>query len=247
MLYFTSIQKKYYKLLKIFQVEAGLCYAPVIRRSSNMCKLEDALNQQLLTRLDQLISILTPAKANYQKQSKLLDSAHSFIWQAHSYELKPINRPAKLPLELFTGIDSVKDILMQNSLQFAQGFSANNCLLWGARGMGKSSLIKAIHHKIVETYPLKLIEISRNDLSTLSILLDILANSQHRVILFCDDLSFEQDTQDYKALKSLLDGGLETRPQNLLFYATSNRKHLLPRQAIENEQATASNLSLIHI
>ena len=139
----------------------------------------------------------------------------------------------------------VRDILHENTLRFAEGFAANNVLLWGARGMGKSSLVKAVHEDVraASGVSLKLVEVHREDIHTLPALLDILKASGHRVIVFCDDLSFDHDDTAYKSLKAALDGGIEGRPDNVLFYATSNRRHLLPRHMMENEQSTAINPS----
>jgi predicted AAA+ superfamily ATPase len=142
------------------------------------------------------------------------------------------------------GIDRVRDILLANTLQFGRGLPANNALLWGARGMGKSSLVKAVHAEAVEQgMPLKLVELSREDLGSVGRLLNVLREARARVILFCDDLSFSHDDQHYKALKAVLDGGIEGRPDNVVFYATSNRRHLMPRDMIENERSSAINPS----
>ncbi len=139
----------------------------------------------------------------------------------------------------------MRDILHENTLRFAEGFPANNVLLWGARGMGKSSLVKAVHADIVKTsgIPLKLVEVHREDIATLPALLDIIKDAPLRIVVFCDDLSFDHDDTAYKSLKAALDGGVEGRPDNVLFYATSNRRHLLPRHMMENEQSTAINPS----
>jgi predicted AAA+ superfamily ATPase len=147
-------------------------------------------------------------------------------------------------LELLVGIDRARNILLENTLQFSKGFSANNALLWGSRGMGKSSLIKAIHQKIIDKgLSLKIVEIQREDLTSVNRLLNILRSSSDRFLLFCDDLSFSHDDQHYKSLKAVLDGGLEGRPENVLFYATSNRRHLMPRDMIENERSSSINPS----
>jgi uncharacterized protein len=142
------------------------------------------------------------------------------------------------------GIDRARDILLENTRQFARGLPANNALLWGARGMGKSSLVKAIHAQIVsEGLPLKIVEIQREDLPTIGRLLGHLRGAEARFLLFCDDLSFSHDDQHYKSLKAVLDGGIEGRPDNVVFYATSNRRHLMPRDMIENERSSAINPS----
>lgn len=138
------------------------------------------------------------------------------------------------------GIDRARDILLENTRQFANGLPANNVLLWGARGMGKSSLVKAAHAEILKQgTSLKLVEVQREDLPSIGRLLNILRASDQRFLLFCDDLSFGHDDSHYKSLKAVLDGGIEGRPENVVFYATSNRRHLMPRDMIENERSTA--------
>ena len=172
------------------------------------------------------------------------ESNDAFIWSVSPDQLKPVLKVSKIKLELLVGIDRVRDILLQNTLQFSKGLSANNALLWGSRGMGKSSLIKAIHQKILDNgLSLKIVELQREDLPSVSRLLKILRNSSKRFLLFCDDLSFSYDDQHYKSLKAVLDGGLEGRPENVLFYATSNRRHLMPRDMIENEKSSSINPS----
>jgi predicted AAA+ superfamily ATPase len=148
---------------------------------------------------------------------------------------------ARVPLELLRGVERQKSILLENTLRFARGLPANNAMLWGARGTGKSSLVKAAHAEANARAPgsLALIEIHREDISSLPDLLRALRGEQRRSLIFCDDLSFEKEDADYKALKSVLDGGIEGRPANVLFYATSNRRHLMPRDMIENERSTA--------
>ncbi|KPF41792.1 ATP-binding protein [Rhizobium sp. G187] len=173
------------------------------------------------------------------------DAADCFVWNPARQHLQPVVKPNRVSLSLIRGVDHVRDILHDNTLRFAEGFPANNVLLWGARGMGKSSLVKAVHADIrKETgLALKLVEVHREDTSTLPALLDILKAAPHRVLVFCDDLSFDHDDTAYKSLKAALDGGIEGRPDNVLFYATSNRRHLLPRHMMENEQSTAINPS----
>ncbi|THV13668.1 ATP-binding protein [Rhizobium rhizophilum] len=172
-------------------------------------------------------------------------AADCFVWAPHRLHLQPVKRPNRVELGLIRGVDHVRDILHENTLRFAEGFPANNVLLWGARGMGKSSLVKAVHADIVKTngISLKLVEVHREDISTLPALLDIIKDAPHRIVVFCDDLSFDHDDTAYKSLKAALDGGVEGRPDNVLFYATSNRRHLLPRHMMENEQSTAINPS----
>ncbi len=173
------------------------------------------------------------------------NAADCFVWVPVNAFLQPVTRPNRIALKLIRGVDHVRDILHENTLRFAEGFPANNVLLWGARGMGKSSLVKAVHEDVraATDSPLKLVEVHREDIHTLPALLDILKTSDQRVILFCDDLSFDHDDTAYKSLKAALDGGIEGRPENVLFYATSNRRHLLPRNMMENEQSTAINPS----
>lgn len=172
-------------------------------------------------------------------------AADCFVWAPNNQYLQPVKRPNRVALTLIRGVDHVRDILHDNTERFADGFPANNVLLWGARGMGKSSLVKAVHADINMTKGanLKLVEVHREDIHTLPALLDILKTSDQRVLLFCDDLSFDHDDTAYKSLKAALDGGIEGRPDNVLFYATSNRRHLLPRHMMENEQSTAINPS----
>ena len=170
-----------------------------------------------------------------------LAAADAFVWEAQAQQLRPVAEVAGVPLELLVGIDRVRDILLANTERFAAGRAANNALLWGARGMGKSSLIKAIHGRINEARPhaLALIEIHREDIDSLPRLLQRLARTPRRCLLFCDDLSFDLGDTTYKSLKAVLEGGIDGRPDNVLFYATSNRRHLMPRDMIENERATA--------
>ncbi len=173
-----------------------------------------------------------------------LGAAEAFIWQPSGH-LQPVARVNRVDMPLLKGIDRVRDILHDNTLRFANGLAANNALLWGARGMGKSSLVKAVHGAVNTSTDgnLKLIEIHREDISTLPVLLNLLRGRPERALLFCDDLSFDSDDTSYKSLKAALDGGVEGRPDNVIFYATSNRRHLLPRDMIENERSTAINPS----
>jgi predicted AAA+ superfamily ATPase len=176
----------------------------------------------------------------------LLTQANAYHWDADTAALMPVSRVSRVPLAMLKGIDQVLEILLRNTEQFARGHGANNALLWGSRGMGKSSLIKAIHGDIVGRNDagfgrLILIEIAREDLETLPELMRRIGQESHRFVVFCDDLSFDSGETSYKSLKTVLDGGLEGRPENVLFYATSNRRHLMPRDMIENERATAIN------
>lgn len=170
-----------------------------------------------------------------------LNIATAYVWNAEKSQLQPIKQTAFIDLTLLQGIDQSKQVLLENTRRFALGYAANNALLWGARGMGKSSLIKAIHAEINKSSRLILIEIHREDLASLPKLLNELRQSDHRCLLFCDDLSFDQNDASYKSLKTVLEGGIEGRPTNVLFYATSNRRHLMPRDMIENERSTAIN------
>jgi predicted AAA+ superfamily ATPase len=202
------------------------------------------MSELLLTEVRRLADALErlagppPAKNDWS-------AADCFVWVPVNQYLQPVARPNRVALGLIRGVDHVRDILHENTLRFAEGYAANNVLLWGARGMGKSSLVKAVHADVqaAARTPLKLVEVHREDIASLPALLDILKSSGLRVIVFCDDLSFDHDDTAYKSLKAALDGGIEGRPDNVLFYATSNRRHLLPRNMMENEQSTAINPS----
>jgi predicted AAA+ superfamily ATPase len=173
-----------------------------------------------------------------------LAAADGFVWHpAPVPRLAPVPRIAKVDIALLKGVERQKQIVLENTLRFARGLPANNAMLWGARGMGKSSLVKAAHAEANAEIPgaLALIEIHREDIRTLPELLNILRAQARRCLVFCDELSFEREDADYKALKSVLDGGIEGRPANVLFYATSNRRHLMPRDMIENERGSAIN------
>ncbi|MEM1129574.1 MAG: ATP-binding protein [Pseudomonadota bacterium] len=168
------------------------------------------------------------------------DAAAAFVWQVAPDRLQPVPEVARVALPLLVGIDRARDTLLDNTLRFARGMPANNALLWGARGMGKSSLVKAIHAEIVaDGLDLKIVEVQREDLSSIGRLLELLRATDTRFLLFCDDLSFSHDDEQYKSLKAVLDGGIEGRPENVVFYATSNRRHLMPRDMIENERSSA--------
>lgn len=174
-----------------------------------------------------------------------LNSADAFVWNGVESQLEPVPHVSRVDLSLLRGVERVRDILLENTQRFASGLPANNTLLWGARGMGKSSLVKAAHASINLDAPhsLVLIEIHREEIETLPKLMGQLRNQPRRVIIFCDDLSFDHDDTSYKSLKAVLDGGIEGRPANVLFYATSNRRHLLPRDMLDNERSTAINPS----
>jgi len=171
-------------------------------------------------------------------------AAEAFVWYPEGRKLAAIRRVNRVDMSLLKGIERVRDLLVENTERFARGLPANNALLWGARGMGKSSLVKAAHAAIGAAYPkagLKLIEIHREDIESMPELMGVLRGPPQRFIVFCDDLSFDADDTSYKSLKTMLEGGIEGRPENVIFYATSNRRHLLARDMMENERATAIN------
>jgi len=174
-----------------------------------------------------------------------LKDSDAFVWNADHNQLKPATNINLVHLALLKGIRRTRDTLLNNTLRFAKELPANNALLWGARGMGKSSLVKAVHARINQDEPnaLALIEIHREDISSLPLLLDQLRLHDRRFLLFCDDLSFDQGNSEYKSLKAVLEGGIEGRPENVIFYATSNRRHMMPRDIIENDQSNEINPS----
>lgn len=193
----------------------------------------------ILTRIADALDRLTPPPQAHGD----LDAAEAFVWQAEGEWLEPVTKVNRLPLSLLHGIERQRDALLENTRRFAQGLPANNALLWGARGTGKSSLVKSVHAAVsTETSgAVALVEIHREDIPSLPHLLRPLRASNRHFILFCDDLSFDGDDASYKSLKAILEGGIEGRPDNVLFYATSNRRHLMPRDMIENERSTAIN------
>lgn len=205
--------------------------------------------ETLNNKLDRLIAAmerLAPAHAVPTD----ISAADCFVWNADSGLLEPVHRVNRVDIGLIRGVDRVRDILFDNTERFAANLPANNVLLWGARGMGKSSLVKAVHASInsartaeKKAPSLKLVEIHREDIDSLPRLMTILKTAPFRFILFCDDLSFDHDDTSYKSLKAALEGGVEGRPENVIFYATSNRRHLLPRDMIDNERSTAINPS----
>ena len=202
--------------------------------------------ETLTEKLDLLIAAvarIAPAEA----EPSDLDSADAFVWSAETARLEPVHRVNRVDIGLIRGVDRVRDILVDNTRRFADRFPANNVLLWGARGMGKSSLVKAAHATVnrerPSSHPLKLVEIHREDIDSLPRLMTLLKRSPYRFVLFCDDLSFDHDDTSYKSLKAALEGAVEGRPDNVIFYATSNRRHLLPRDMIDNERSTAINPS----
>lgn len=213
-------------------------------------KIDDLV--PLLTRIAAALDRLAPS----EKASASLMEADAFVWQAEHEVLEAVDKVSRVDFELLQGIDRQSDILLENTRRFAQGFPANNALLWGARGMGKSSLVKAIHATVnreiaaddsgdAETKGkgLALVEIHREDIPSLPRLLQRLRQAGRPTILFCDDLSFDSDDSSYKSLKGVLEGGIEGRPANVIFYATSNRRHLMARDMIENERSTAIHTS----
>ncbi|MEI5680558.1 MULTISPECIES: ATP-binding protein [unclassified Mesorhizobium] len=202
--------------------------------------------ETLTQKLDLLIDAVSKLAPRAVPQTDI-NEADCFVWAADPGFLEPVHRVNRVDIGLIRGVDHVRDILVDNTERFAAGLPANNVLLWGARGMGKSSLVKSVHASInaarKKDAPLKLIEIHREDIDTLPKLMTILKAAPFRFILFCDDLSFDHDDTSYKSLKAALEGGVEGRPANVIFYATSNRRHLLPRDMIDNERSTAINPS----
>ncbi len=206
------------------------------------------ISREILNRLTRIADALERSAPPAADRCDL-SPADAFIWLADRAFLHPVKAVNRIDLSLLQGIDHVRDILLQNTTRFAQGLPANNALLWGARGMGKSSLVKAAHAAINQklddkiTTSLKLIEIHREDIESLPLLMNMLRDFDGRVIIFCDDLSFDNNDTSYKSLKAVLEGGIEGRPSNVIFYATSNRRHLMPRDMVENERSTAINPS----
>ena len=167
-------------------------------------------------------------------------AAPGYVWHVVPDRLEPVARVNRVDLALLVGVDRARDTLVTNTRQFAAGLPANNALLWGARGMGKSALVKAVHAIVAKDQPgLKIVEVQREDLPSIGRCLALLRGRAERFIMFCDDLSFGHDDTHYKSLKAVLDGGIEGRPDNVVLYATSNRRHLMPRDMIENERQTA--------
>ena len=173
-------------------------------------------------------------------------AADAFVWHPQGSHLAPVKRVNRVEMALLKGIDRVRDLLVENTERFARGLPANNALLWGARGMGKSSLVKAAHAAVNAAHArdsgvLKLVEIHREDIESLPDLMTLLRGAPHRFVVFCDDLSFDAEDTSYKSLKAVLEGGIEGRPENVILYATSNRRHLMSRDMMENERLTAIN------
>jgi predicted AAA+ superfamily ATPase len=202
--------------------------------------MNDQPIEPLLRRIADALERLAPSAP----RTADLSGAEAFIWHADGNGwLEPLDRVNRIDLDLLRGIERQRDTLLENTRRFARGLPANNALLWGARGTGKSSLVKAVHAAVnAETAGgLALIEIHREDIPSLPRLLSLLRGIERRCILFCDDLSFDTADTSYKSLKAVLEGGIEGRPANVVFYATSNRRHLMPRDMIENERSTAIN------
>jgi hypothetical protein len=194
-----------------------------------------------LRRIAEALERMSPPPAALPDMS----AAEAWIWRSEPDRLEPVPRVARVDIGLLVGVQGARDTLLENTIRFARGLPANNALLWGARGMGKSSLVKAAHAEArrVTGAALALVEIAREDLASLPRLMALLARAGARTLLFCDDLSFDAGDAAYKSLKAVLDGGVAGRPESVLFYATSNRRHLMPRDMIENERSTAINPS----
>ncbi|WP_375542763.1 ATP-binding protein [Aliiroseovarius crassostreae] len=199
-----------------------------------------SMDPNVMTRIAEALERMSPAPLAAPDFSL----ADAFVWHTAPDRLAPVPQVNRVAIDLLIGVDRSRDTLLENTLQFARGLPANNALLWGARGMGKSSLVKAVHAEVLARgEALKIVELQREDLPSVARLLNLLRDSEHRFLLFCDDLSFSHDDQHYKSLKAVLDGGIEGRPENVVFYATSNRRHLMPRDMIENERQSAINPS----
>jgi predicted AAA+ superfamily ATPase len=203
-----------------------------------------AQQTDVIERIAKALERLAPQRAGLPDFS----SADAYVWHPDGLRLAPVKRVNRVAMSLLKGIDRVRDVLVENTERFAKGLPANNALLWGARGMGKSSLVKAAHAAINIAFardsksgPLKLIEIHREDIKSLPELMALIRGTTWRFIVFCDDLSFDAEDTTYKSLKALLEGGIEGRPDNVIFYATSNRRHLMSRDMMENERSTAIN------
>lgn len=197
------------------------------------------MNDDVLGRIADALERLAPAPAATPDFT-----ASAFVWDADPDHLVPVDTVNRVDLSLLVGINRSRDTLLANTVQFARGLPANNALLWGARGMGKSSLVKAIHGDVQASHnDLKMVEVQREDLPSIGRCLALLRGRPERFIMFCDDLSFGHDDAHYKSLKAVLDGGIEGRPENVVLYATSNRRHLMQRDMIENEQQTAISTS----
>ena len=212
--------------------------------SKSKAKAPAADGTDVFARIADALERLAPQRA----AAPDLTVADAFVWHPDGRRLAPVKRVNRVEMSLLKGIDRVRDVLVENTERFAKGLPANNALLWGARGMGKSSLVKASHAGVNvalarqgKSAPLRLIEIHREDIESLPDLMAIIRGASYRFIVFCDDLSFDAEDTTYKSLKALLEGGIEGRPDNVIFYATSNRRHLMSRDMMENERSTAIN------
>jgi predicted AAA+ superfamily ATPase len=200
------------------------------------------LDKNILPLIERATNALEEISNSKTKNKLVITNANGYLWDAENFHLIPINNINAVNLSLLKGIDHTKKILLDNTMQFSEGYSANNVLLWGARGMGKSSIIKSVHKEICKNTLKKrliLIEIYRDDINSLPKLITELQQLKHQFIIFCDDLSFDNNETTYKSLKTVLDGGIMEKSKNILFYATSNRRHLMPRSMIENESSTS--------
>jgi predicted AAA+ superfamily ATPase len=194
------------------------------------------VTKKALAQIAQALARMSPAPV----EAPDFNATSAFVWHPDPDRLVPVAKVNRVGVELLIGVDRSRDTLMANTVQFAAGLPANNALLWGTRGMGKSSLVKAIHGALQVEYPaLKIVEVQREDLPSIGRCLNLLRGAPERFIMFCDDLSFGHDDAHYKSLKAVLDGGIEGRPENVVLYATSNRRHLMPRDMIENERSSA--------
>ena len=227
----------------------GAARQPVLEPSHNPKHLSNGIAvvsekdlNMIADRLDALTKLIERAVPPVRSKPDF-EAAEAFVWHPDVHELHPVHRVNRIELSLLKGIDRMRDILVENTERFAGGLPANNVLLWGARGMGKSSLVKSVHAGVSNGKggDLKLIEIHREDIETLPELMALVRSSPKYFIVFCDDLSFDGNDASYKSLKAALEGGVEGRPENIVFYATSNRRHLLPRDMMENESSTAIN------
>src|SRR5688572_4744893 len=213
------------------------------KKSATKAKSRSSGSGDVLERIAIALERLAPRGASETD----FTAADAFAWHPEGRQLVPVPRVNRVEMSLLKGIDRVRDVLVENTERFAKGLPANNALLWGARGMGKSSLVKASHAGVnaaitkTRQPPLKLVEIHREDIETLPELMTIMRPLSYRFIVFCDDLSFDGDDTSYKSLKAVLEGGIEGRPDNVIFYATSNRRHLMSRDMMENERSTAIN------
>jgi predicted AAA+ superfamily ATPase len=216
-------------------------------KSQNSPQPADEFRASVLERIASALERLAPSSSLTPDFSE----GEAFIWQAEPEAFLPVANVNRIPLSLLKAVNQMRDTLSSNTERFARGLPANNALLWGARGMGKSSLVKAVHADVrqrvlngsaeMNGVDLKLIEIHREDIASLPRCLSFMRGAKHRFIVFCDDLSFDADDTSYKSLKAVLEGGIEGRPESVIFYATSNRRHLMPRDMMENERSTAIN------